>query len=167
MEQNAVQETVTRLGAALCARGWTLATAESCTGGLTGHVLTNMAGSSDWYAGGVVSYSNHVKEHLLGVDRTIFEDKGAVSRDCVLAMVRGVCRITGAGVGVALSGIAGPGGGSPEKPVGTVWIAWQVQGHGVAECMHFTGSREEIKEQSVAAALTGLLRCLQENGVTV
>jgi nicotinamide-nucleotide amidase len=139
-----------------------MTTAESCTGGLVGHELTNVAGSSDWYLGGIVSYSNALKIRLLDVDAHIFDRHGAVSEPCVLAMVRGGCRKTGADVGVALSGIAGPSGGTPEKPVGTVWIGWCLPGRIWAECCHFSGSRSEIKKQSARTAVAGLVRELIE-----
>ncbi|MDD2219575.1 MAG: CinA family protein [Desulfoplanes sp.] len=164
MERKDRVEMVTRLGELLCARGSFLATAESCTGGLVGHELTSVPGSSNWYVGGIISYANEIKEHVLGVDKTILETKGAVSQACVLAMVQGVCRLTGARVGVAVSGIAGPGGGSEDKPVGTVWMAWQIDTHAWAECMHYGGNRQEIKRQSAAASIRGLVQRLETAG---
>jgi nicotinamide-nucleotide amidase len=162
MTDQRIESLVQTLGTLLREKGWMMATAESCTGGLVGHELTNVAGSSDWYMGGIVSYSNALKTRLLGVDAEILDRHGAVSEPCVLAMVKGGCRITGADVGVALSGIAGPSGGSPDKPVGTVWIAWCLPGKAWAECMHFSGTRSAIKEQSARTAVAGLVRELVE-----
>ena len=160
MEQENMRALVTRLGTLLCARECSLATAESCTGGLVGHELTNVPGSSTWYMGGIISYANDIKEKVLGVEKNILETQGAVSSACVQAMVRGVCRVTGARVGVALSGIAGPGGGSVDKPVGTVWVGWCIDEQVWAECMHYSGTRQEIKKQSAAAAIRGLVERL-------
>jgi PncC family amidohydrolase len=112
-----------RLGQALKARGWTLAVAESCTGGLVGHRLTQIAGSSDYFLGGVISYSNDAKQSLLNVKEATLMAHGAVSEDVALEMAAGARRALGADVGIAITGIAGPGGGSEEKPVGLTWIA--------------------------------------------
>jgi nicotinamide-nucleotide amidase len=158
MTEQSMQSLVVKLGSLLRKKGWMMTTAESCTGGLVGHELTNVAGSSDWYLGGIVSYSNALKIRLLDVDAHIFDRHGAVSEPCVLAMVRGGCRKTGADVGVALSGIAGPSGGTPEKPVGTVWIGWCLPHRTWAACRHFSGSRSAIKEQSARTAIDGLVR---------
>lgn len=114
---------VSTVGEILKARRLTCATAESCTGGLISHLITGLAGSSDFYLGSVVSYSNDVKRGVLGVDRDMIERHGAVSREVATAMLQGVLKLTGAHVGIATTGIAGPSGGSKEKPVGTVWIA--------------------------------------------
>src|SRR5690348_10090566 len=103
--------------------GWRMATAESCTGGLVGHLLTEIAGSSDYYQGGVVAYANAVKHDLLGVDSATLQSVGAVSDACARKMAAGVRRLLGTEVGLATTGIAGPGGGTPEKPVGLVYIA--------------------------------------------
>lgn len=138
-------------------KSWHLATAESCTGGLVSHMLTNVSGSSDWFMGGVVSYSNKLKVDLLHVPEQILLSQGAVSESCVMEMAAGVCRLAGTQTGIAISGIAGPTGGSAEKPVGTVWIAWQVEENVFAKGFQFDGLREEIKEQSAKAALEGLL----------
>lgn len=141
-------------------RGWLLATAESCTGGLVAHTLTNMDGSSAWFHGGVVCYSNDLKTGLLGVDPAILAEHGAVSEAVVLAMARGALLLPGMppgrGVGLAISGIAGPTGGTREKPVGTVWMAWAWPGGERAEKFLFRGSRTAVKAQSAAGALFGL-----------
>lgn len=141
-------------------QGWVLATAESCTGGLLAHTLTNIDGSSAWFHGGVVCYSNALKTGLLGVDPALLAEFGAVSEATVLAMAQGALLLPGMpqgrGVGVAISGIAGPTGGTREKPVGTVWIAWAWPGGARAEAFLFRGSRLAVKSQSAAGALFGL-----------
>jgi nicotinamide-nucleotide amidase len=153
---------VDRIGELFREKGIRLATAESCTGGLVANLITDAPGSSDWFVGGVVSYSNELKSLFLGVEQEIFNGAGAVSRECVEAMAGGICRATGSDVGVALSGIAGPGGGSELKPVGTVWVAWSFFGHITSECLTLSGSRKEVKFQSSWAALEGTLeRALQ------
>jgi nicotinamide-nucleotide amidase len=141
-------------------RGLMLATAESCTGGLLSSTLTNLSGSSAWFHGGVVSYSNALKMGLLGVPEAALAEHGAVSEAVVLAMARGALALPGMpegrGCAVAISGIAGPTGGSPEKPVGTVWMAWAWPGGTRAESFLFRGGRASVKAQSVAGALFGL-----------
>ncbi|PIE68946.1 MAG: damage-inducible protein CinA [Deltaproteobacteria bacterium] len=155
-----LEDVVVQLGDCLKARAWMMATAESCTGGLVGHTLTNVAGSSQWYLGGIISYANALKTQLLGVDTDILERHGAVSEPCVRAMAQGVCRVTGADVGVALSGIAGPSGGTSDKPVGTVWIGWHVAGQTKAVCEHFAGTRDDVKHQSARAAIFLLMEAM-------
>ncbi|MBU1003892.1 MAG: CinA family protein [Proteobacteria bacterium] len=151
---------IMELGRALSARGLWLCTAESCTGGLISSALTDVSGSSEWFRGAVVAYANEVKESLLQVPRETLEGHGAVSEPVVLAMAAGVCVTLGASCSVAVSGIAGPTGGSPDKPVGTVWLAWCVDGIVDAELKSFGGSRAEVKAQTVRAAVKGLLERL-------
>lgn len=139
-------------------RGLTLATAESCTGGNIAHRLTSVAGSSDVFLGSVVSYSNSVKEGLLGVEAMTLEAVGAVSREVVEQMVAGACRATGADCAVATSGIAGPGGGSAEKPVGTVWMAWACRGKIVSRVFRFPGDRARVIDRATTEALLGILK---------
>jgi nicotinamide-nucleotide amidase len=140
---------------------WLLATAESCTGGLLASTLTNLPGSSGWFHGGVVAYSNALKSGLLGVDPEVIAAHGAVSEPVVLAMAQGALALpgmpAGAGCAIAISGIAGPTGGTREKPVGTVWIAWAWPGGSHAESFLFRGSRAAVKAQSAAGALFGLV----------
>lgn len=150
-------ESVSQLGDALRRREWMAATAESCTGGLLASVLTDVSGSSDWFLGSLVTYSNDMKESILGVPADTLHAHGAVSRETVLAMARGLLLMTGADIGVAVSGIAGPTGGTPDKPVGTVWMAWAWPTGERAERFLFKGSRAEIKEQTVDWAIKGLL----------
>ncbi|HZD56514.1 MAG TPA: CinA family protein [Anaerolineales bacterium] len=150
------------LGELLRKMGLTLASAESCTGGLVGHLVTNVPGSSDYYLGGMVTYSNQAKAGLLGVRPETLEEHGAVSRETVVEMARGVRLAFDAHVGVSISGIAGPGGGSPEKPVGLVWIGLSVTGFDTAWRHQFSGDRLEVKEQSAHAALKHVIDYLHE-----
>lgn len=141
----------------LRAKGMTMGSAESCTGGNIAHSITAVAGASDVFAGAVVSYANEVKTHLLGVAETDLAAHGAVSRPVVEQMARGACRALGVDCAVATSGIAGPGGGSPEKPVGTVWMAWCVRGSVQSECFRFPGDRGRVISRATTEALLGLL----------
>ena len=157
MDTNLISRAVAELGECLRVEDNLLATAESCTGGLLASTLTDTPGSSEWFAGSVVAYSNEVKSRLLGVPPEMLAEHGAVSEPVVKAMAQGVLKVLGAQVSVAISGIAGPSGGTPEKPVGTVWMAWAWSGGSRARRYDFTGSRAEIKEQSVMMAINGLL----------
>jgi len=142
-------------------RGATLVTAESCTGGWIAKTLTDVAGSSGWFECGVVAYSYEAKEALLGVRPEALEQYGAVSRETVIEMVSGALARFGATVAVAVTGIAGPGGGTADKPVGTVWIGWKRRGgYAHAELFHFEGDRESVRRQTVAAALRGVQKIL-------
>ncbi|MDN3521410.1 CinA family protein [Halomonas ramblicola] len=150
-----------RLGRLCRERGMTLTTAESCTGGGVASAITAVAGSSDYFETGYVTYANAAKRRLLGVPEALLAEHGAVSREVVEAMVAGACRDSGADLGVAISGVAGPGGGSPEKPVGTVWLAWGDAAGAEAECRHYPGDRRAVREQAVREALVGLIRRLE------
>ena len=155
--EDAQRDLAGRLGRVLAEKGWVLALAESCTGGLAASRITDLAGSSAWFAGGVVAYSNTIKRNVLGVPQGVLDSKGAVSREAVLAMARGALGVFGADVAVAISGIAGPDGGTPQKPVGTVWMAWEGP-FGVEVKRHkFSGDRLSVKDQAARAALEGLL----------
>ena len=156
-----VQSDLSLLADVLKKKSIMLATAESCTGGLIGHLITNEPGSSDWYLGGVVAYSNALKTGLLNVDQGILDVHGAVSTECAEAMALGVARLCGAGAAMAVSGIAGPGGGTPDKPVGTVCFGWFVLGRTWWEKMLFQGSRDEVKMQSAAHAVHALVDYLK------
>lgn len=139
----------------------TLVAAESCTGGWIAKTLTDLPGSSAWFEAGVVSYSYQAKESLLGVSRQTLERTGAVSEETVLEMVSGALDRFNAGMAVAVTGIAGPSGGTPEKPVGTVWIGWKRRGaEAKARLFHFAGDREAVRRQTVAAALMGIRETL-------
>jgi len=132
----------------------TLVTAESCTGGLIASALTEIAGSSDVVWGGFVSYANEAKVNMLDVSPSLIEDYGAVSEEVVRKMVAGALKNSSADVAVAVSGIAGPGGGSPEKPVGTVWIAAGMNNVPVkTELCHFSGDRSRVRKETVNRAL--------------
>ena len=138
----------------------TLATAESCTGGMVCASLVDIAGSSAVVLGGIISYSNEAKQTLLGVRAATLKAHGAVSEETVLAMTRGVIANSRANVAVAVSGIAGPDGGSEDKPVGTVWIAWQWQDKSLARCFQFVGDREAVRLAAVTAGLQGLIELI-------
>ena len=133
-------------------------TAESCTGGWIAKMITDIPGCSDWFDCGLAAYSYEAKQALLGVRQETLMQHGAVSRETVLEMVSGALITSGAGLAVAVTGIAGPTGGTPEKPVGVVWVGWKRRGrYPVAEVFHFDGDREAIRRQTVAVALQGLL----------
>lgn len=133
--------------------GWRLASAESCTGGLIGHSLTEVAGSSAYYQGGVIAYDNAVKQHVLGVTLSTLETAGAVSEPCAREMVAGVCSLLQTPVGISTTGIAGPGGGSPGKPVGLVYIAVATPKGVCCERHVFGGDRSEVKRATAQRAL--------------
>ena len=137
-----------------------IAAAESCTGGNIAHLITSVPGSSDTFLGGIVSYANEVKQNLLGVKPEDLETHGAVSREVVEQMAIGVCRATGADCSVATSGIAGPGGGSPDKPVGTVWMAWCVNGKVISKKFRFPGDRLRVINRASTEGILGLHRLL-------
>jgi nicotinamide-nucleotide amidase len=134
-----------------------LVTAESCTGGWIAKAVTDVAGCSDWFDCGMAAYSYEAKQALLGVRPQTLEIHGAVSRDTVIEMVSGALVSSGASIAVAVTGIAGPGGGSEDKPVGTVWLAWKRRGgYAKAERFQFAGDRDAVRRQTVEAALRGL-----------
>ena len=147
------------VGAALKRRGWKLSTAESCTGGLLAGALTGVPGSSEWFLGGAVAYSNALKTSLLGVPQGLLAARGAVSEECARAMAHGACERFGSEASVAVTGIAGPGGGSRAKPVGLVHIAVSVPGRTELVRRVFPGDREQVRRRTVLFAL-GLLRRL-------
>ena len=144
-----------QIGTLLRLNGWKLATAESCTGGLIGHRLTNIPGSSDYYLGGVVAYAYEAKVALLGVSWNTLHAYGAVSRETVLEMSRGARKALGADISVSVSGIAGPGGGMPGKPVGTTWIGLSAADGEWARVYCFPGDREQNKSYSADAVEQG------------
>jgi len=144
-------------------RGWRLAAAESCTGGLVGHRLTNVPGSSDYYIGGIIAYANEAKMRLLGVRWDTLEKYGAVSRQTVLEMARGVRQSLSADIGLSVSGIAGPGGGTPEKPAGLTWIGLSAPDYENAWQHIWSGDRIFNKEHSAQAVLQHLVDFLQAN----
>ena len=150
-----------RVGQALLERKSMLACAESCTGGWVAEVVTATGGSSQWFERGYVTYSNAAKQELLGVRAETLREQGAVSEAVVREMAAGTLRRSHAQAALAISGVAGPTGGSPDKPVGTVCFAWVLRdGVPTAETVHFSGEREAVRRQSVIHALQGLLRKL-------
>jgi nicotinamide-nucleotide amidase len=151
------------LGDALLARRFKLATAESCTGGWVAKVVTEVPGCSDWFDGAFIAYSYEAKEAMLGVPRVTLERHGAVSGETVVEMVRGALSRSRANLAVAITGIAGPGGATPGKPLGTVWIAW-AKGHHppIARLHRFAGDRDAVRRQTVAHALRGLAEILDD-----
>ena len=152
---------VDALAARLAARGWALATAESCTGGWIAKCCTDRAGSSDWFDRGFVTYSDRAKRELLGVETDALQREGAVSGAVAAQMAEGARRQAGVDVALAVTGIAGPTGGSAEKPVGTVWFGWALGAQPAeAEIMHFEGDRDAVRRHTVAHALAGLLERL-------
>ena len=143
---------------------WMLATAESCTGGMIAAACTDLAGSSVWFERGFVTYSNEAKADLLGVDASLIATQGAVSQAVVEAMAAGAVARSKAQVSVAVTGVAGPGGGTPAKPVGTVWFGWSVGGQIRSERRQFDGGRAEVRAATVQHALQTLVLLLQTPG---
>ena len=146
------------LGQQLQALNARVSTAESCTGGGIAEAITRIPGSSAWFEAGYVTYSNRQKTRQLGVPAKLLVQVGAVSRDVVMAMARGAQAESGARFAVAVSGVAGPDGGSAEKPVGTVWLAWADGERLYCQCYLFSGDRQAVRQQTVATALQGLIR---------
>ena len=142
-------------------QGWKLATAESCTGGLIAACCTDVAGSSDWFDRGFVTYSNAAKTEMLGVDAALIAEHGAVSEPVARAMVQGALQHSAAQVAISVTGVAGPGGGSAAKPVGTVWLGWATPHGVVTELHHFAGDRAQVRAATVQHALQRLVELLQ------
>jgi nicotinamide-nucleotide amidase len=153
-----------QLAAALRDNGWMLATAESCTGGMIAAACTDLAGSSEWFERGFVTYSDEAKTELLGVDAALIKANGAVSEVVARAMAFGAVRHSRARVSVAVTGIAGPTGGSKDKPVGTVWFGFMVDGRLTSETRRFDGDRAAVRRASVTHACDGLLMRLAGAG---
>ena len=151
-------ELAAQVGIALRTRSRTLAIAESCTGGWIAKIMTDVPGSSGWFDRGFVTYSNAAKTDLLGVREATITQHGAVSAEVVAEMAAGALERSPADLVIAVSGIAGPEGGTPDKPVGTVYLAWALRGGPVqTEIRHFSGNRDEVRLEAVAAALQGVL----------
>jgi nicotinamide-nucleotide amidase len=155
-----VNDLVVQLAARLQARGWMLATAESCTGGLIAAACTELSGSSNWFERGFVTYSNDAKSELLAVPAALIAGHGAVSEPVARAMAQGAVARSRAGVSVSVTGVAGPTGGSAEKPVGTVWFGFVVDGQLSSETRCFPGTRTEVRAATVEHALRRLLALL-------
>ena len=139
---------------------WMLASAESCTGGMIASRCTDLPGSSAWFDRGFVTYSNHAKSQMLGVPEPLIASCGAVSEPVAKAMALGAVYRSVSRVSIAVTGVAGPGGGSTEKPVGTVWLAWCIDGCVDTECQHFSGNREQIRQATAQYALEGMFKRL-------
>ena len=154
-----------QIGELLRARGLKLALAESCTGGLVGNLITDVPGSSEYFLGGILSYAYEAKVNLLGVSWETLNSKGAVSRETVIEMARGARKALNADIAVSVSGIAGPGGSMPGKPVGTTWIALVTKEGEWARVFQFSGERVQNKAQAAEAALQMLLDHLQGRGI--
>ena len=153
-----------QVGAALQSRGLMLASAESCTGGWVGAAVTAIAGSSQWYDRGFITYTNESKQEMLGVSAITLAEFGAVSEPTVREMAAGALKHSHAQLALAISGIAGPGGATPGKPVGTVCIAWIMRsGAGRVQTFHFDGDRSAVRQQAVVAALRGVLEVIGED----
>ncbi len=157
-----VHQLATRVGNRLRDERLMLATAESCTGGMVATAITDISGSSGWFERGFVTYSNHAKSEMIGVPSDMIEKHGAVSEPVARAMAEGALRNSRAQVSLAITGIAGPGGGTETKPVGTVSFGWSNRLHTVVETVVFKGDRERIRVQAATHALRGLLTLLEE-----
>ncbi|WP_342619081.1 CinA family protein [Rhodoferax sp. GW822-FHT02A01] len=155
------QNLCAQLASQLLQRQFTLATAESCTGGMIAAACTDLAGSSLWFERGYVTYSNAAKTEMLGVDAQLIATQGAVSEGVARSMVRGAAERARTQVAVAVTGVAGPSGGSAAKPVGTVWFAWNVAGSITSEVMHFDGDRAAVRSATVLHALQRLVTLLK------
>jgi nicotinamide-nucleotide amidase len=159
VKQAELETLAAQVGALLLANGQKLATAESCTGGWVAQCLTAIAGSSDWFERGFITYSNDAKTEMLGVDRDLLATHGAVSEATAAAMAAGALRHSRAEWALAITGVAGPSGGSRDKPVGTVCFGWAgPDGRVECETRHFQGNREQVRAQSVSHALAGVLQ---------
>lgn len=154
------QQLVKQLSLELLRRRQKVCSAESCTGGLIAKTFTDLAGSSDWFERGFVTYSNAAKREMLGVPASLIEDYGAVSEAVAVAMVSGALRHSEADCAIAVTGVAGPGGGSEEKPVGTVWVAVASRDQVEAQCYRFDGDRLAVREATLRAGLESLLELL-------
>ncbi|MCE9550155.1 MAG: nicotinamide-nucleotide amidohydrolase family protein [Betaproteobacteria bacterium] len=158
-----IENLAIQIGSALKSLGLVLATAESCTGGAVASAITDIAGSSEWFERGFITYSNEAKREMLGVAQDTLTRYGAVSEAVVREMVAGALYHSHAQVALAVSGIAGPAGGMPDKPVGTVWFAWGIKGGQCVTRLHqLSGNRAEIRMQSVCIAFQGVLELLNQ-----
>lgn len=158
-----IKQRVLEVATELSNRHLTLATAESCTGGGLSYWLTSVPGSSRWFECGFVTYSNQAKVKMLGVNETTLNQSGAVSEETAIAMATGIMQQSSADIGIAITGIAGPGGGSKEKPVGTVWLAFSGKHFKtISQLYVFTGDRQAIRLASIEKSLEQLLKILSE-----
>ncbi|MBL1320945.1 MAG: nicotinamide-nucleotide amidase [Methylophaga sp.] len=153
-----LQQLTTQVAHDLLKQKWLLSIAESCTGGWVAKCCTDLAGSSAWFDRGFVTYSNQAKHDLLGVNMETLKQYGAVSEQVVIEMAQGALQNANANISASISGVAGPDGGTDEKPVGTVWLAWATEKSAKAELHHFSGNRDAVRRQAVAAALKGIIK---------
>ncbi len=161
MKESRIDRLTEQLAEALRSKGWRLACAESCTGGWICKSCTDLAGSSDWFDRGFITYSDAAKTDMLDVEPEVLQEHGAVSATVARQMAQGALRSAGVEAAVAVTGIAGPDGGTAQKPVGTVWFAWAIKGEATSsECRHFRGGRESVRRQTVTHAMLGLLQRL-------
>ena len=164
MNQEKLERISSELGELLKLKDYSFTCAESCTGGWVGHALTSIPGSSEWFGSSFVTYSYEAKTQILGVSSEDLDGFGAVSEEIVEQMVSGALDKSGANVGVAISGIAGPAGGTDTKPVGTVCFAWKIDGQAVITSTdHFLGDRNEVRYSSVERALMGTIELIKKN----
>ena len=159
------EKLVGQVGQALTEHQSMVVTAESCTGGMIAEALTSIGGSTAWFDRAYITYSYESKKEMLGVNEMTIQKKGAVSQQCVEEMALGALQQSHAKVSISCSGIAGPTGASLDKPVGTVWIAWAIQGQDsvVSECFLFSGDRQAVREKTTEAALQGILKLLKKS----
>lgn len=154
-----IQQYIQEIAQQCIAKNRTIACAESCTGGGLGYALTSISGSSTWFVGGFITYSNQAKQDWLGVSADILAEHGAVSEVCVKAMVQGVLFKTKADLGIAITGIAGPTGATPDKPVGTIWLGWGRANQAIqTKELKLSGTREEIRQQTISQAIFQLAK---------
>lgn len=164
MTDSVLHQKLKQLSTKLLENGYMVATAESCTGGLVAKSATDLEGSSEWFSRALVTYTNTSKHELLSVNESTLKRFGAVSEQTVIEMVNGLLAFDEISLGVSISGIAGPGGGSDEKPVGTVFIAWKLLDKPVlAKRFLFNGDRSEIRQQAAIEAVNGLIDCLRSD----
>ncbi|KXI28123.1 CinA family protein [Paraglaciecola hydrolytica] len=149
------------LGQKLVTRNWTISCAESCTGGGLGYAITSISGSSSWFKQGFITYSNEAKQQLLGVSVQTLANFGAVSEQTVAAMAQGAAKTAGAEVAISVSGIAGPDGGTPDKPVGTVWFGFFIDGQTHCVTQLFKGGRQQVRIKAIEFALSRVLRLIE------
>lgn len=160
--KDSIVNLATQLGQVLLSKNWQISSAESCTGGGIAYAITSTAGSSAWFNRSFVTYSNEAKQQLLGVTNATLEQHGAVSRETVLEMAAGTAKAANAEVALSVSGIAGPGGGSDIKPVGTVWFGFKVANLLTADKVVFSGNRDQVREQAIEYSLMKILLLLEE-----
>jgi nicotinamide-nucleotide amidase len=154
------------LGNKLSVKGWQISCAESCTGGGVGYAITSISGSSAWFKKGFITYSNDAKQSLLGVSEQTLIQHGAVSAQTVEEMAAGAAKQANAEVAIAISGIAGPDGGSPDKPVGTVWFGFFIDGHSISQKILITGDRQAVRIKAIELALVNTLELIQKQTIT-